>query len=178
MKLLPKYGDFKRHPIISFFFVLTIIALLIAGGWYYNKQKKLERQRIIFFKDGRIRIILSKDFDSRYHLTGKINGVHVKILIDESINTMAIPIEIAKKAKLKQEIKAEVKTSAKSEYAYFTTIKSIKIGPIAFSNVGAFIYPNRKPDTVLIGSDILKRFNIKRSNYSLTLTYSSGRARN
>lgn len=173
MRLIPNYGDFKRHPVISILFILFIATLVGAGTWYYGKQKKLERQRIIFFKDGRIRIILSKDFDSRYHLTGKINGVDVKLLIDESINTMAIPVEVARRAKLKKEVKAEVRTDIKRQFAYFTTVKSIKIGPIEFSNVGAFIYPNRKPDTVLIGSDILKRFNIQRSNYSLTLTYSS-----
>lgn len=112
-------------------------------------------------------IVLSRDPDTQFHVSGTINGVSVTFLIDTGANITAIPESIAKSAQLPLESKVVANTASGSTVDFKTTIRELKIGEdLALQNVSAAII---KGDQALLGMNVLAKFDMTQKDDTLTL---------
>ncbi len=115
-------------------------------------------------------ITLYRDYDSHFRIDGSINGIAVTFLIDTGSTSIAVPEVVAKAAGLIRLATVQSLTANGTAIGYFTRIKLLSLGPLEFENISATIIPTMGAGEVLLGMNILSKFDIQQDSSTLTLT--------
>ena len=97
-----------------------------------------------------------------YIFDGKINGKAVRFMVDTGASSVAVPSNLARQLALTKLYPVNVNTANGRTKGHLSRLKSIELGNIRLSNVGAVIMPrSEEPPVVLLGMSALKRLEIK-----------------
>jgi len=94
---------------------------------------------------------------------GLINGQPVRMLVDTGASTMAMSETKAKELGIPYVVDgkgAVVQTASGSSQAYAVTLDSIKLGGRTFNKVQAVVIQGDSPQSVLLGMNVLRRFDV------------------
>jgi aspartyl protease family protein len=113
---------------------------------------------------------LTADTQGHYFIEGRINEYPVTFLIDTGATLVAIPQPIADKLHLTGKYPVSLSTANGEITGFLTRVEQISFGAFTVYDVKAVIIPDRDDDTVLLGMNVLSRFNITQSKKRLILT--------
>lgn len=150
--------------VVGWIAAIAIIAILINNTLFGTKKPSISDS------EAGKQIVITRDYDSHFRITGSINGLPVTFLIDTGATSVAIPAVIAKKAKLVEKTKVQTETAAGDSVGYLTRIDVLNVGGVDVHNISAIIIPDFDSDQVLLGMNVLSKFSIEQSNNTLTLT--------
>lgn len=112
---------------------------------------------------------LSADSQGHYFIEGRINEYPVTFLIDTGATLVAMPQSIADKLHIKGKYPMSLSTANGEMTGFLTRVEQISFGAFTIYDVKAVIIPDREDDTVLLGMNVLSRFNIIQSKKRLIL---------
>jgi aspartyl protease family protein len=104
-----------------------------------------------------------------YVIDGRINEYPVAFLIDTGATLVAIPQKIADKININGKYPVSLSTANGEVTGFLTRVEQISFGAFTVYDVKAVIIPDRDDDTVLLGMNVLSRFNITQSKKRLIL---------
>lgn len=150
--------------IIGWVIFLSLISILFNNFLFTKKSPEISQT------SSGTSVIIYRDNDLHFRVNGKINNTNVTFMIDTGATYTAIPYSIAKKAKLIKERAITTKTANGEGQGYLTTINNLKIGPLEIKNTKAIIANGLDPNTILLGMNIIKYFNLQQKDKQLILT--------
>ena len=150
---------------------IGIIAILAYFLQKLSDHQSFPNQNItgVVTADGSRQITLQRSRNGHYFVTGKINGVKVRFLLDTGATNVSVPMDIATKIGLKKGISYPIRTANGTGQEFATVIKSLTIGPIKLTNVRAGINPNYNSESILLGMNVLKKFRMVQQDDKLTI---------
>lgn len=149
--------------IIGWVIAIVLVALLINEAMFKSKPHDISET------EAGKQIIIYRDYDSHFRVKGAINGVPVTFLIDTGATSIAVSADIAAKAGLKSKARLITETANGEAVGYLTTIDKLLIADITIEDTSGVIVPALGAEA-LLGMNILKRFIIKQTADTLTLT--------
>jgi aspartyl protease family protein len=105
----------------------------------------------------------------QYVATGFINNQEVDFLVDTGATYVSIPTKIAEKIGAEKERKTKLHTANGLTVAWYTTLKTVRIGEIILHDVKGTISDNLSGE-ILLGSSFLRRLSISQENDKMTIT--------
>lgn len=153
----------------ALFGVLAItVPNFIGGETQYEddiRAAKLETEPNI--KQRRGTATATRDRSGHFNFNAKINGRHVKVLVDTGASAVAINRSTARRIGLKlskSDFRHKAKTANGTALFARATLREIRIGGIKVRHVPAAVLDDRALDTTLLGMSFLnrlKRFEFK-----------------
>lgn len=121
-----------------------------------------------------LEIKIHQNVSGLYVLPATLNNEHVNLIIDSGANGVSISERVADSAKLKKGKLIVATTAAGPIIEYLTVVKSLKINRIHFTNLTASINPSMTLNGVLLGTNVLEKFEITIKNKIMTLRCRTG----
>jgi aspartyl protease family protein len=117
-------------------------------------------------------VIVYNDSRNSYFTMGSIEGYTVNMLVDTGAFMVTLPAAFAQKIGVRCGTAVIAGTGNGAVQGCTSTVRSIKIGSIALSNVEVLILPNA--NAVLLGQSALKRLRVEQSNDQIRLSVIGG----
>lgn len=121
--------------------------------------------------DGAREVVLRRNRQGHYVSGGEINGVPVTFLLDTGATDVAIPAEVARKARLARGPAGRASTANGTVTVWSTEVDELVLGNIVLNDVAASITPSMEGDTILLGMSALRRVEFSQRGASLTLRH-------
>lgn len=175
-------SSFRLHPLVvndpnphsrSGKIMLTIAWLLIMGGtyWFFSswdaQQSNPNTARVLSQQQGELMLIRNRA--GHYVADGEINGHQVTFLLDTGATWVALPTGLARELGLKRGAAITLQTANGTTVGFQTRLDSVRLGPIEMRDIGALVSDGMDADTVLLGMNFLKRFEMTQRDDHLTL---------
>lgn len=155
---------------------------MITAGWilalalltFYFSQWLDERQnpnsRPVAMSEGGVnQVVLERNFQHHYVVSGTVNGVPVTFLVDTGATTVAVPAQLAEKLQLQPGAPQMTNTANGVVETRATSIKELRLGTILLHDVRASINPGMRGDEILLGMSALKNIEFTHRDGVLTL---------
>ena len=104
--------------------------------------------------------MLTRNRGGHYVFDGQINRQKVTFLVDTGATTTAIPGELQRRLGLEAGTAMQVSTANGLTTAYLTRLDQLAIGDIELHDVSASLISGMGIDEVLLGMNVLKRFEL------------------
>ena len=117
-------------------------------------------------------VIVYNNSRNSYFTMGSIEGYTVNMLVDTGAFMVTLPAAFAQKIGVRCEAAVMAGTGNGAVQGCKSTVRSIKMGSIALSNVEVLILPN--VNSVLLGQSALKRLKVEQSNDQIRLSVIGG----
>ncbi len=114
-------------------------------------------------------IVLQRNHYGHYVFDGEINNRKVTFLVDTGATTTAIPARLQATLGLRSGPATSVSTANGVTTAYLTRLDQLAIGDIELYDVEASIIEGMAVDEVLLGMNVLKRFELVQRGKQLTI---------
>ena len=105
-------------------------------------------------------VVLLRNRNGHYIFDGEINRRKVTFLVDTGATTTAIPGGMQQALGLSPGPATSVSTANGTTTAYLTRLDQLSMGSIELFDVNASILPGMETDTVLLGMNVLKHFEL------------------
>jgi len=105
-------------------------------------------------------VVLTRNRGGHYVFDGQINRQKVTFLVDTGATTTAIPGELQRRLGLEAGTAMQVSTANGLTTAYLTRLDHLAIGDIELHDVSASLISGMGIDEVLLGMNVLKRFEL------------------
>ena len=156
---------------------------MIAGAWivllgllalFFQKyldddRNPNQRVRSAVDSDGAREVVLKRNRQGHYNVTGSINGHVVEFMLDTGATQIAIPASVAEKIGLRRLYQTQVYTANGTAVAYGTELETVSVGDIALANTKAMITTGMEGDIVLLGMGFLKKIEFTQRDDVLIL---------
>jgi len=188
----------KEHSMNTLHAGLAVFALVIApfaaadsifkcagaGGQMHYQATKceagLQGDKMVIKKtsdasvdnDPNASVIVYNNSKNSYFTMGSIEGYTVNMLVDTGAFMLTLPAAFAQKIGVRCGAAVMTVTGNGTVQGCKSTVRSIKIGSIALSNVEVLILPN--VNAVLLGQSALKRLKVEQSNDQIRLSVIGG----
>ncbi|CEG57581.1 retropepsin-like aspartic protease family protein [Legionella fallonii] len=156
--------QYDRTARVMFLLVWAILFIGLFLFFYYQGQP--EKQAYI---SGRSEMVLSATQDGHYHVKGTINDYPVKFLVDTGATLVAIPQSVADRLHINGSYPITMTTANGEVTGYLTRVQKLSFGEFSLQDVKAVIMPNSSDDEVLLGMNVLSKFNLEQQNKKLIL---------
>lgn len=151
----------------------TVAAWVIGLGLLtvlFQKQFYAEPDVISGMDENGLREVqLYRDLSGHYQLDGRINGHHADLLIDSGATLVSVPADLADDIGLHRGRPFNVGTANGTITNYATTLSRLDFGGFELKNVRASINPGMSGTQVLLGMNVLSRFEMIQRDNRLTL---------
>lgn len=165
-----KPGRRIGQGMLTISFILVLIALTaFFQGRLNNQDNPNRRPQSNQASDGAIEVVLESNRQGHYVANGSINGIAVTFLLDTGATDVAIPSELARKAKLIRGGISRAATANGVIEVYSTSIGELRLGNIVLNNVSASITSSMSGNTVLLGMSALSQIEFTQRGSTLTL---------
>lgn len=156
-----QYQKTGRSMFIIAWVVLFILLFLFFR--YYNGKEQGSYQ----INQGVVTI--TPDQDGHYFIDGHINGQPIKFLVDTGASLVAIPQPLASRLGLEGRYPVTLKTANGEVTGSLTRLKQLSFADFNLQNIKAVIIPNSPDETVLLGMNVLAKFNLSQENKQLII---------
>jgi aspartyl protease family protein len=114
-------------------------------------------------------MILSADQEGHYHIKGRINEYPVEFLVDTGATLVAIPQVLADRLHVTGHYPITMLTANGEVTGSLTRLQKLSIGEFILNDVKAVIIPSNDENLVLLGMNVLSKFNIVQQDNRLIL---------
>ena len=149
-----------------FMFIVVWIIIFIGLFFFFNHQGNQSSQVLI---SNQHEFVVTADNQGNYFVKGKINNYPVNFLIDTGATTLAIPQNVADKLHLVGGYPVVLYTANCEVNGSLTRIEQLSFGAFTLQNVKAVIIPKNNDETVLLGMNVLRHFNVNQNKEQLIL---------
>ena len=154
---------------------LAWVVFIILLGFFFSdflgKQTNPNQDLVTRYGEDRVReVTLERNKHGHYLATGQVNGQEVVFILDTGATGVAIPEHIARRLGLKRGPAYTVKTANGTGISYSARLRSVSIGEIQLTDVGAGIVPGLTGDEVLLGMSFLRHIEFAQRGNTLILT--------
>jgi aspartyl protease family protein len=155
-------------------YVLAWLAIMTLLGFWFkdvlDKQNNPNQQLQTRYDGSGVReVSLQRNKFGHYVTSGKINGHDVVFMLDTGATGVAIPDHIARKLKIERGQPFRTQTANGTATAYSTRLRTVSVGDIELSDIGAGISPGLEGDEVLLGMSFLRHIEFTQRGGTLTL---------
>jgi aspartyl protease family protein len=157
-------NQYVRAGRVMFVFVWLIVFAGLFLFFYYQGNGN---SRIIMANQHEC--IVTGDAQGHYFIKGSINEYPVAFLIDTGASVVAIPKTIAEKLQLTGGYPLTLSTANGEITGFLTRVDKLHFGAFTIYDVKAVIIPDNDDNTVLLGMNVLARFNMTQQNKRLIL---------
>lgn len=140
------------------FFVLLFVFFL-----YYNQSEKGSYQ----ITQGRVTI--SPDAQGHYRIKGAINDYPVEFMVDTGATLVAVPQKLATQFGLEGRYPVTIDTASGEVTGSLARLKQLSFAGFVLNDVKAVIVPGSQDDTVLLGMNVLSKFNLSQQDKRLVI---------
>ena len=138
-----------------FILAWALVFLFLFLFFYYRENSNQQNYQI---KDGMI--TLRPDSQGHYRMPGFINGYSVNFMVDTGASLVAIPENIASRLHLTGHYPIKLITASGEAKGSLTRVNSLSFGNFELKDIKAVIVPDMHDDTVLLGMNVLSRFQL------------------
>ncbi len=156
--------QYARTARVMFLLVWAILFIGLFLFFYYQGQP--EKQTYIA---GRSEMVLSAGKDGHYHVKGAINDYPVTFLVDTGATLVAIPQNIADSLHIKGSYPLTMMTANGEVTGDLTRVQKLSFGEFSLEDIKVVIMPSSSDDEVLLGMNVLSKFNIEQQNKKLII---------
>ena len=142
---------------------VVFFILLILFFHYYNGKEQGSFQ----VKQGVVTI--KPDDSGHYFIDGHINGQAIKFLVDTGASLVAIPQPLAHRLGLSGRYPVTLNTANGEVTGSLTRLNHLSFADFSLQDVKAVIIPNSPDETVLLGMNVLTKFNLSQENKQLII---------
>lgn len=135
-------------------------------GRQYNPNRRPASQLLV---DGGAEVILQRNRQGHYVMTGRINDIRATFLLDTGATDVVISEALADRAGLPEGLPTQAMTANGVVTVYSTSVPVLEMGEIALYDVRASINPAMQNDTVLLGMSALRHVEFSQRGDTLTL---------
>lgn len=138
----------------------------------HGKRYNIRLGEFVTPSGGSKNLVLSPDNLGHYSVSGEINGVPVRMLLDTGASMVALPADQARRMGIDYRKKGQpgwTSTANGNSQVWLVKLDKVKIGDIELTYVDATV-SERGLDVILLGNSVLRRLDMKTENGSLTLT--------
>lgn len=157
-------NQYDRTGRVMFLLVWIIIFVGLFLFFYYHD--KADKQ---VFIAGRSEMILSADREGHYYIKGKINEYPVEFLVDTGATLVAIPQSIADRLHITGSYPVTISTANGEVTGSLTRLQQLSFGEFILNDVKAVIVPGSNDNLVLLGMNVLAKFNMIQQDKKLVL---------
>lgn len=159
----------KIGHVMYFLFWLLVFAILLFVFDVFLRHRDNPNQTVETTFDQRTKtVVLRRNPQGHYRVTGRINGMDVTMLVDTGATTVALPYDLAMQLGLSLGPRLMSSTANGDTEAYQTHLNRVQVGDISVHNVRAMILPNMRGD-VLLGMTFLRELSFTQRGKSLLL---------
>ena len=152
-----------------FLFWLLIFAILVFFFDVFLRHRDNPNQTVeTTFSPQTKTVVLQRNRQGHYRVTGGINGVAVNMLVDTGATSVALPQNLAKQLGLVVGPPIISSTANGDTVGYQTYLKNVQVGEIFVHNVRAVVLPNMQGD-VLLGMSFLRELSFTQQGKFLRL---------
>jgi aspartyl protease family protein len=156
--------QFARTGRIMYFLVWIII--FVGFFLFFQFQGKQESTEII--SNGQ-ELTVSADRNGNYVVKGSLNEYPIEFMIDTGASLVAIPKQIADNLHLSGRYPLYLTTANGVVEGLGTRVEQLTIGSFTIHDVKAVIIPANEDGLVLLGMNVLSKFQITQQNHQVTL---------
>ncbi len=155
---------------LVFAFVIALgLLTLFFDRWLNNENNPNRRPAEFLTAEGVHEVILKMNKQGHYVVSGRINEIDVRFLLDTGATDVVIPERLARQADLQYLHSQQAGTANGVIIVYATVITSLQVGNIILRNVRASINPSMGGETILLGMSALRRIEFIQRGDTLTL---------
>lgn len=140
--------------------VLAILLVALGFSKVLDRQSNPNQSVATLQTSNYSEIVLTRNRSGHYVFDGEINRQKVTFLVDTGATTTAIPGELQRKLGLEAGPPMQVSTANGLATAYLTRLDQLAIGDIELYDVKATLISGMGVDEVLLGMNVLKRFEL------------------
>lgn len=149
---------------------IGLLALAI-DGWLSSARNPNRDIEVLQSVDGTDAIELAVNRQGHYVVSGSINGSEADFLLDTGATRVTISAGLAERAGLPRLGRSLARTANGTVEVYDTVIDQLEFGGMRLPQVKGIINPGMTDDdAVLLGMSALRRFDIRHSKGTMTLT--------
>lgn len=149
--------------------IVGLILLTLYFTQWQNRRVNPNSMPEASRSEGVNELVLQRNFQHHYVVTGSINGKSVTFLVDTGATRVSVPMHLAEELGLKQGAQGYAVTANGTIATYATTINQLQIGSIGLQEVAASINPGMETDSILLGMSALKNVEFTHRDGTLTL---------
>lgn len=149
-----------------FMFLVVWIIIFIGLFLFFSHQGNQSSQVIL---SNTHEFIVTADSQGNYFVKGHLNDYPVNFLIDTGATTVAIPQNVADKLHLVGGYPVVLYTANGEVTGSLTRVEQLRFGAFTLQNVKAVIMPKNNDETVLLGMNVLRQFNVSQDKSRLIL---------
>ena len=156
--------------------MFVIAWLLLLGLLYFFFQHHLSvqdnpNQQIQTVTDaGQTTIVLKRNRNNHYVMTGKINDHTTTFLLDTGATDVTLPLPLAKQLGLQPQYSTTAQTANGLVRTYQTRLRQLTLGGITLYHVRATINTGYQGNHVLLGMSALKDLRFTQEGDTLTIS--------
>ncbi|MAW28060.1 MAG: TIGR02281 family clan AA aspartic protease [Gammaproteobacteria bacterium] len=149
--------------------VLGLALLTMFFSSALERQRNPNQNPVTKSGDGVVEVVLQRNRQGHYVLTGMINGRSVEFLLDTGATDVVLPEAIATQLGLEAGRAGRAMTANGTVTVYETRLNHLQLGDIRLSNVRASINPAMPSPAILLGMSALKQIEFVQRGDTLTL---------
>lgn len=149
--------------------ILALALLTFYFSQWLEKRHNPNARPIAMSEDGVNQVVLERNYQHHYVVSGTINNVPVTLLVDTGATTVSVPAHLADKLKLQPGAPQMTNTANGVVETRATQIDELRLGTITLHDVRASINPGMRGDEILLGMSALKTIEFTHRNGVLTL---------
>ncbi len=146
-------------------FIIAWLIVFVLMFWFFNYYTGDQGSYEV--NQGVVKI--KPDNSGHYFIKGKINNYPVEFLIDTGASLVAVPEKLASQLKLQGRYTVTLKTASGEVTGSLTRVKQLSFADFNLVDVRAVIIPGSKDDTILLGMNVLAKFNLSQQNKQLII---------
>src|SRR5690606_26237498 len=120
---------------------------------------------------GAIEVILERNRQGHYVMSGAINGVPAEFMLDTGATDVVIPENLARRAGLEYGFRSQALTANGTVAIFNTRISELDLAGITLRDVRASINPSMPDGLVLLGMSALRQVEFLQQGSQLTLRH-------
>ncbi len=141
---------------------LIVFVLMFLFFKYYTSEKSS-------YQINQGVVTIKPDDRGHYFIKGSINNYPVEFLIDTGASLVAVPEKLATQLKLQGRYMVTLKTASGEVTGSLTRINQLTFANFNLNDVRAVIVPGASEDTILLGMNVLSKFNLSQQNKQLVI---------
>ena len=153
------------HLLGRTFIRLGIALGCVVIGYLFYKQATRPEMEVISANA----VLLQRQQDGHYHISGDINGEPVMFMLDTGASVASISGKLAKRAGLRCDQAAEFATANGRISGCMTRAKEVTFGNYRLFDLDVAIMPNMD-ELALLGMNALGKFNMQQTGRTLTIS--------
>lgn len=152
-------------------FSLTLVALtIIFDTWLSDLYNPNKTPTSTLSESGIKEVTLERNRQGHYVANGEINGIPATFLLDTGATDVAIPADVANRARLEKGNAHQASTANGIVTVFDTLVDELSLGNIVLYDIDASITPSMLGNTVLLGMSALRQVEFAQRGSTLTLT--------